>query len=142
MKIRYDAKGSILAVGDDGCDWQGRVLGISERDVPGDLLATFALGKYVVREGKVAKTQERPPAAAPLEELTGVAARAIDPAMLRPAALAAASRNEPAVAAPAAKAAAKSESEPRPKRKARKARKKSATKSAGSRTGRIKREKR
>lgn len=53
MKIRYDDKGQILAVGDDGCDWPEPLLKLAEKDLPADLLG--GLGRYVVRKGKLAK---------------------------------------------------------------------------------------
>jgi len=55
MKIRYDAQGRILAVGDDANDWPAPLLQVAARDVPADLTATFALGKYVVQQGKLVK---------------------------------------------------------------------------------------
>ncbi len=53
MKIRYDDKGQILAVGDDGCDWPEPLLKLAAKDLPPDLLG--AMGHYVVRKGKLAK---------------------------------------------------------------------------------------
>lgn len=81
MKIRYDAKGTIVAVGDDSCDWQGRVLELAEREVPADLLATFALGRYVVREGRLARTQLRPAAPPSLAALLGSEPPTLDPSV-------------------------------------------------------------
>lgn len=102
MKIRYDAKGNILAVGDDGCDWPGRVLELAGRDVPDDLLATFALGGYVVRDGRLTRLQVRPAAAASLATLIGCELPPLDLALFAAGALPA----SPAAASPAAKPAA------------------------------------
>lgn len=58
MKIRYDDKGQILAVGDDACDWPEPLLKLPARDLPADLLG--ALGHYGVRKGKLARVAGAP----------------------------------------------------------------------------------
>lgn len=59
MKIRYDEQGQILAVGDDACDWPAPVLRLDDQDAPADLLAALGPVGYVVKKGKLIKTQAR-----------------------------------------------------------------------------------
>lgn len=57
MKIRYDEQGQILAVGDDACDWPAPVLLLDDHDAPADLLAALAPGGYLVKRGKLIKSE-------------------------------------------------------------------------------------
>ena len=140
MKIRYDTKGSIVAVGDDSCDWQGRVLELAERDVPADLLATFALGRYVVRDGKLARVQLRPAAPVSLAALLGSEPPKLDPAVFAPgAALTAGGAGAPTAGPATARPPTR---ESAGKRTAKKARPGKATKAAAARLGRVERGKR
>jgi hypothetical protein len=140
MKIRYDANGNILAVGDDSCDWPGRVLSIAERDAPDDLLATFALGKYVVRDGKLAKVPARTTTATSPAKLLGIEPDALDLAVFAPGALPTPSATTgPATAKPAGTGAAKHKRVRPGPRAAKTARVTTASKPVGGRLGRAKR---
>lgn len=82
MKIRYDDKGQILAVGDDGCDWPEPLLQLAEKDVPADLLGSLA--RYVVRKGKLARAGGTDPAFAPPAALVALGKTAAVAALFEP----------------------------------------------------------
>jgi hypothetical protein len=65
MIIRYDDKGRVLSCTVDSWAADGhagdRVLRVADDELPEDFLATFALGKYVVRRQKVVENKDFAP---------------------------------------------------------------------------------
>jgi hypothetical protein len=127
MKIRYDAQGRILAVGDDSNDWGAPLLQIADHEAPADLAATFALGKYAVQQGRIVKAANGrfalPPAPAwlrAMEERAGTAPFAAVPAPAPTPGAAAKARVAPGKPAKASAKSAKSakSARPAPRRKA------------------------
>ena len=54
MEISYDSEGRILACSPvEGVLSGENILSLADKDVPEDLLRTFALGSYIVRKGKI-----------------------------------------------------------------------------------------
>jgi hypothetical protein len=58
MEIKYDNKGRILACSVLAGKENGKVLKISESKLPRDFLATFALGKYLVKNKKIVANKD------------------------------------------------------------------------------------
>lgn len=103
MKIRYDDKGQILAVGDDACDWPEPLLKLAGKDLPPDLLG--GPGRYMVRKGKLVKTAGAGGTAFELPAALSAAGR-VEPvaALFEPGGLALAAAGLPAPRPRAAKA--------------------------------------
>jgi hypothetical protein len=73
MQISYDDEGRILAVSPlEGVLTGDNILSIPDDKAPEDLLATFALGRYIVRKGKLeqAKNAPEPPDDDPMATLS------------------------------------------------------------------------
>ncbi len=67
MYIRYDSEGRISACSPiEGVLSGENTIAVASDKVPGDLLETFAFGKYLVRDGRIAENRAwQPPEIAP-----------------------------------------------------------------------------
>jgi hypothetical protein len=109
------------------------VLAIAERELPADLLAAFALGRYVVREGKLAKMQVRPVAAASLAKLLGIEAEPLDLSLFAAGAAPSAGTSGPTPAKAPESGVARRKRARAPSRKAKTARPSTAATAVGGR---------
>jgi hypothetical protein len=59
MEIKFDNKGRIVSCSIKEKEKKGKyILNIQEDKLPADFLATFALGKYFVHNGKIVKNKK------------------------------------------------------------------------------------
>lgn len=75
MQISYDDEGRILAISPiEGVLTGENIMTIADEKAPDDLLSTFALGRYIVRKGKLeaVKNATETPEADPMAELASL----------------------------------------------------------------------